>query len=169
TRFVAVCNAVAYAHSRGVLHRDLKPDNVMLGEYGETLVVDWGLARVLVEAEETRTRPQRPGEGRAAEDTAPTRPGRARGTRGYMPPEQAKGQWDRVGPASDVFALGATLYHLLTGQPPYKGRDAVQLAAEGRFAPPRQVNRTVPAALEAVCLKAMAPAPEARYRRPPHP
>jgi serine/threonine-protein kinase len=163
TRFVAVCEAVAYAHSRGVIHRDLKPANVMLGEYGETLVVDWGLAKTLVD-DEAVTQPHRAIEAEP-EVTGPTRQGQVFGTPAYMPPEQARGEHDRIGPAADVFALGATLYCLLTGRAPNHGRAVkdLALATGNEFEPARQVNPRVPAALEAVCARAMAFRPEGRY------
>jgi formylglycine-generating enzyme required for sulfatase activity/tRNA A-37 threonylcarbamoyl transferase component Bud32 len=168
-RFVAVCDAVAYAHSRGVIHRDLKPSNVMLGGYGETLVVDWGLAKAVGRPElvdhpgETTLRPESAGSGE------PTRSGSAVGTPGYMSPEQAAGDLDRVGPASDVYSLGATLYHLLTGRAPFTGEDLDQIlwaVQRGEFPRPRAVAAGVPRALEAVCLKAMAPRPGDRYPSP---
>ena len=121
-RFVDVCNAVAYAHSRGVLHRDLKPGNIMLGKYGETLVVDWGLAKPTGRtgsghdrSDEATLRPRSGGESSA------TVAGQAFGTPAYMSPEQAAGKLDELGPASDVYSLGATLYELLTGQVPFPG------------------------------------------------
>jgi tetratricopeptide (TPR) repeat protein/tRNA A-37 threonylcarbamoyl transferase component Bud32 len=162
-RFVAVCNAVAYAHARGVIHRDLKPANVMLGEYGETLVVDWGLARVLDQPESQDTVAERPVQLGAGSGSTPTEMGQVVGTPAFMPPEQAQGQHDRVGIASDVFALGATLYTLLTGQAPYDRQDVLAQAARGEVMPARQRKRSVPAALEAVCHKAMAKQPEDRY------
>jgi formylglycine-generating enzyme required for sulfatase activity/tRNA A-37 threonylcarbamoyl transferase component Bud32 len=164
-RFVDVCQAIAYAHSRGVLHRDLKPGNIMLGKYGETLVVDWGLAKVLGKAEVETT------EGALARsgDSTLTQTGRALGTPAYMSPEQAAGRLDQLGPHSDVYSLGATLYCLLTGQAPVAEADVetfLQKVQKGDFPPPRQVHRRVPAALEAVCLKAMALKPEERYATP---
>jgi serine/threonine-protein kinase len=165
-RFVAVCNAVAYAHSRGVLHRDLKPGNIMLGPYGETLIVDWGLAKVVGRpagsdgASEGTLRPP------SAEGSTPTQVGAAVGTPSYMSPEQAAGKLEELGPASDVYSLGATLYCLLTGRAPFAGKDTGEVLRQvqaGAFAPPRQVQRRVPAALEAVCLKAMALRPADRY------
>jgi serine/threonine protein kinase/formylglycine-generating enzyme required for sulfatase activity len=163
-RFLDVCNAIAYAHSRGVLHRDIKPANVMLGKFGETLVVDWGLAKVLdgagAAAIEGPLVPKRGG------DAAMTQAGAAMGTPAYMSPEQAAGRLDQLGPASDVYSLGATLYCLLTGQPPFAGGDVGAVLARvqrGDFPRPRQLNRRVPAVLEAVCLKAMANKPQDRY------
>jgi tetratricopeptide (TPR) repeat protein/tRNA A-37 threonylcarbamoyl transferase component Bud32 len=164
-RFISVCNTIAYAHSRGVIHRDLKPGNIMLGKYGETLVVDWGLARTFERGEHERSSgeetltPAAGGEGE-------TRLGQAQGTPAYMSPEQAAGRWDVIGPATDVYSLGATLYALLTGRAPFQGRnpaEVLQQAQRGKMVPPRQVKKEVPPALEAVCLKAMALKPEERY------
>ncbi|MBY0228627.1 MAG: serine/threonine protein kinase, partial [Gemmataceae bacterium] len=155
-RFVSVCEAIAYAHSRGVIHRDIKPANIMLGPYGETLVVDWGLAKAAGEALSSHSMELPvcpPGE------TAATVLGRAVGTPSYMPPEQADGRMDKVGTASDVYALGATLYHLLTGQLPVDGENALEIlekAKRGDIVPPRKHRPDVPPALEAVALKAMA-------------
>jgi serine/threonine-protein kinase len=166
-RFVDVCNAVAYAHSRGVLHRDLKPGNVMLGKYGETLLIDWGLAKPVGRPEALRDGGEatlRPGS--ADSSLLVTRLGSALGTPAFMSPEQAAGQLDQLGPASDIYSLGATLYALLTGQAPFEGDTAEVLrqARQGELRPPRQVKGNVPAALEAICLKAMALRPEQRYR-----
>jgi serine/threonine-protein kinase len=164
-RFLDVCNAVEYAHSRGVLHRDIKPGNVMLGPYGETLVVDWGLAKVVgcSDGAEPTLRP--PAESGYAE----TLPGSVIGTPGYMSPEQARGDLKMLGPACDVYSLGATLYHLLTGRPAFEPANFSELQTQiinGQFAPPHEVNRSVPRALEAVCLKAMAREPDDRYVSP---
>jgi tRNA A-37 threonylcarbamoyl transferase component Bud32 len=158
SRFVAVCNAVAYAHSRGVLHRDIKPANCMLGEFGETLVVDWGLARLL-----DRPDADWPVLAGSGNGSAPTQMGHVVGTPAFMPPEQANGRLDQMGPPSDVFSLGATLYALLTGHAPFEGADAIVQAAMGEVVPARQRKRSVPLALEAVCAKAMAAKPEDRY------
>jgi tetratricopeptide (TPR) repeat protein/tRNA A-37 threonylcarbamoyl transferase component Bud32 len=162
-RFVMVCNAVAYAHSRGVIHRDLKPANAMLGEYGETLVVDWGLARLLDQTAGEETTAERPMQLGSGSGTAATQMGQVVGTAAYMPPEQAEGQLDRVGTASDVFSLGGTLYTLLTGQAPYSGEDMLGQARRATVLPARQRKASVPVALDAVCSKAMARRPENRY------
>jgi serine/threonine-protein kinase len=162
-RFVAMCNAVGYAHARGVMHRDLKPANVMLGEYGETLVVDWGLARMLDQPRGEQTTAERPVELGAGSATAPTQMGQVVGTPAYMPPEQAEGRLDRLGMTNDVFSLGATLYALLVGQPPYHGEDVLGQARRAEVVSARRRKASVPAALSAVCGKALAKQPEERY------
>jgi serine/threonine-protein kinase len=165
-RFLDVCNAADYAHSRGVIHRDLKPANIIVGKHGETLVVDWGLAKSVGRADrsigEQTIAPSSSG-------SSETQPGSALGTPAYMSPEQARGELDRLGPRSDVYSLGATLYCLLTGKPPFEAEDigSVLHAVEaGRFPRPSRLDPALDKALEAVCLKAMATAPEARYPTP---
>ena len=169
-RLQDVCHALQYAHDRGVLHRDLKPSNIMLGKYGETLVVDWGLAKAVGRSEaassaatECSEPPLRPAAGSSVE---PTQMGARLGTLAYMSPEQAAGRLDQLGPASDVYSLGATLYCLLTGQPPIADKDAAALLAKlerGDFPRPREVTPAVPVPLEAICLKALALRPLDRY------
>src|SRR5262245_48294648 len=158
-RFLDVCNAVAYAHSRGVLHRDLKPGNILLGKYGETLVVDWGLAKVVGRAQGDSEAIEALVEPVSGSGFDPTQMGTAIGTPAYMSPEQAAGRLDELGPASDVYSLGATLYCVLTGQAPFAEKDVgavLRKVQQGDFPPPRQVKSEVPVALEAVCLMAMA-------------
>lgn len=163
-RFLDVCNAMAYAHSRGVLHRDLKPGNVMLGKFGETLIVDWGLAKAIGQGGDATD------ELLSTSDSADldrTQAGSRLGTPAYMSPEQAAGQYDSLGPPSDVYGLGATLYALLVGAAPYREADSVdEMLANvqgGRFAPPRSVQPWLPSPLCAICQKAMALSPEDRY------
>jgi serine/threonine-protein kinase len=164
-RFLDVCDTVAYAHSRGVMHRDLKPGNVMLGAFGETLVVDWGLAKQVGRPDPTPVPTDRTPEPFAGRGESVTETGQAIGTPGFMSPEQAEGDLERLGPASDVYSLGATLYVLLCGRAPFAGEVPAVLARvrAGDFPPPRQVNPRVPRPLDAVCLKAMALRPEDRY------
>jgi serine/threonine-protein kinase len=161
-RFVAVCNTVAYAHSRGVLHRDLKPANIMLGAYGETLVVDWGLAKTVGGGAEV---PPAGAEAAVEAGDDHTRTGQALGTPAFMSPEQARGDRAALGPRSDVYSLGATLYCLVTGQPPFDREvaDVLRKVQRGEFPAPRRLDPSLDAALEAVCLKAMATEPADRY------
>jgi WD40 repeat protein/serine/threonine protein kinase len=164
-RFIDVCNAMEFAHSRGVLHRDLKPGNIMVGKYGETLVVDWGLAKIggkkdLV-SDEATLRPSS-----ALSNSGQTQPGSAIGTPAYMSPEQAAGKLDEIGPASDIYSLGATLYHLLCGKAPFEKEELDRILAKvkrGEFAYPKSVVPDVSTTLEAICLKAMALKPSDRY------
>jgi serine/threonine-protein kinase len=157
-RFVAACGTVAYAHSRGIMHLDLKPANIMLGDYDETLVVDWGLAGPFSQHGAERTEDKETLVPVAGEDEASRQMGHASGTPAYMSPEQAAGRWDLIGPASDIYSLGATLYAVLTGRAPLPANDP-----GGECPAPRQVKSAVPPALEAVCLKAMARRREDRY------
>ena len=168
-RFIDVCDAVAYAHSRGVLHRDLKPGNIMLGRYGETLVVDWGLAKVLERPTEEpggplpEEPPLRPSSGSALD---PTQPGSAIGTPGYMSPEQVDSQLGPLGVRSDIYCLGATLYHLLTGRAPCEAEQVAEIYRKilvGDIPRPLAYSPWVAPALEAICLKSMALRPEDRY------
>ncbi len=168
-RFLDVCDTIEYAHSRGVIHRDIKPVNVMLGKYGETLVVDWGLAKsvgrpdtALGTADSDGT--LAPG---FSSSLQPTVTGSRIGTPAYMSPEQAAGRLEEMGPASDVYSLGATLYYLLVGKAPFEGQDLPELlrrVERGLFPSPRSLNPRVDPALESICLKAMSTDPATRYQ-----
>ncbi|MBX3474738.1 MAG: protein kinase [Planctomycetes bacterium] len=162
--FHDVCNAIAYAHSRHVIHRDLKPANIMLGEYGETLVLDWGLARV--QGQEDRIAKGKTGK---LPDLSPsllqegsdarTLDGAVLGTPAYMPPEQARGELVNVDERSDVYALGAMLYEILAGRPPYEGPTAQTVLAKVLVLEPESLAKVVPEApreLVALADKAMA-------------
>lgn len=170
-RFLDVCNAVYYAHQRGVLHRDLKPGNVMLGEYGETLVVDWGLAKSVSMAEQSasdesiayRETPLKPRSGSVVDAT---QLGSAIGSPHFMSPEQARGEHDSLGPATDVYSLGATLYTLLTNCKPVDGASIEEILENVQFGnrqTARQQKPSVDAALSAICERAMAQEAAERY------
>ena len=151
------------------MHRDIKPANVIVGEHGETLVVDWGLAKPMGRVESGTDAGERTPLPSPAESRAGTLPGYALGTPAYMSPEQAEGRPDRLGPRTDVYGLGATLYSILTGKPPFEGADPRAILARvgaGDLPRPRQVDPALPVALEAICLKAMALEPEDRYATP---
>ena len=151
-RFVYACRAIQYAHSRGVLHRDLKPSNIMLGQHGETLVVDWGLAKdMLVNGAESISPVLV--QSNSEEDTFQTNQGTVFGTPGYVSPEQASGQLDALTPASDVFSLGASLFHLLTGHRPEQDSPTSL----------RSLQPGIPQPLVAICNDAMALDPAERY------
>lgn len=163
--FVSVCNTVGYAHSRGIVHRDLKGENIILGEFGEVVVLDWGVAKVMGERDVPDESP--PLASRASTlAVAQTKIGDVVGTVAYMAPEQAEGVPELVGPHSDVFGLGAILYEILCGCPPYSGvtyQNVLLKAMLLRFSPPREFWPDVPPGLEAVCLKAMSKDPADRF------
>jgi serine/threonine protein kinase len=161
---LAAADAVAYAHSRGIIHRDLKPANILVGEHGETLVIDWGLAKDLAGAilepvgATTTADP-------ACSSTL-TDVGAIVGTLRYMPPEQARGE--AVDRRSDVFALGAVLFHVIAGRPPHEGLTRAALLArlaDGEVEELAPLADGVPRALVAIAQKAMASGPEDRYPR----
>jgi tetratricopeptide (TPR) repeat protein len=159
-QLIAVAEAIAYAHARGVVHRDLKPSNVLVGELGETVVIDWGLAKDL-------TLPADPEVGDEPRPGGPdemTRAGAVMGTPAYMAPEQARGIV--VDERADVWALGAMLYHLLAGRPPYEGASATEVVDKVRLGPPPPLAEQEPDAppdLVAIATRAMARDPHDRY------
>ncbi len=163
-RFTDVCNAIEYAHSRGVLHRDIKPANIIVGKHGETLVVDWGLAKATGKSDPSAG--ERTLMPSSASGSSETLPGSALGTPAFMSPEQATGDLDRLGPLSDVYSLGASLFYLLTGKPPFDADDlgaVLRAVQRGEFPPPRKLDPSIDKALEAICLKAMALRPQDRH------
>ncbi len=143
-----IAEAIAYAHSQGVIHRDLKPANVLLDEAGQPKVADFGLAKNLqAESDLTHT-------------------GMVMGTPSYMPPEQAQGDPARIGPRSDIYSLGAILYCMLTGRPPFKAAtplDTLRLLLEHEPIAPRQLTPQTPQDLETICLKCLSKDPGGRY------
>ncbi|QDV69190.1 Serine/threonine-protein kinase PknD [Rosistilla carotiformis] len=167
-RFQSVCNTIEYAHSRGVLHRDLKPANIMLGEYGENLVVDWGLAKASDHVGDAVKEGQpTPLSGSGA---AQTQHGAVIGTPYYMSPEQASGDPQQMGPQADVYSLGATLYHLMTGAAPFANqglgsiKELLDQVRSGKVPSPRSIRGDLPKSLSAICLAAMDPDREKRYK-----
>jgi serine/threonine-protein kinase len=144
-----VAEAVAHAHEKNVIHCDLKPHNILLSAEGTPKVTDFGLALLLAGKEDGR-----PAAGEPV------------GTPGYMPPEQAEGRLDRIGPRSDVYGLGAVLYALLTGRPPFEGTGVAEVLRQVKETPPRpprDLNRQVPRRLEAICLRCLEKDPDRRY------
>jgi serine/threonine-protein kinase len=164
-QFVTACNTVAYAHDQRVIHRDLKPSNIMLGPYGETLVMDWGLAKRLgVDGAADEAEGDLASPGPSPEDL--TAAGEVLGTPWYMSPEQARGE--PAGPAGDIYSLGLVLYAILTGRSAYgesseRGPDRLDAVREAAIVPPRRRDARLPGALEAICLKALAGRREDRY------
>ena len=161
---VKVCEALSFAHSRGVIHRDVKPSNIMVGHYGQVYIMDWGVARLLPLSEET-------GGDRRVAVTAMAEldpPGCIIGSPAYMAPEQVEGLHEEIGPRTDVFALGATLYQILTGRPPYRGDNYYELLIRVlgcEYPPPKEVvgEGVLPPGLTRIAIKAMAPEPSDRY------
>ncbi len=164
--FVDVCQAVAYAHSRGVFHRDLKPENVMLGEFGETVVLDWGLAKVRGKADLRGEEAERAVTVLRDAEAGKTVDGTAIGTPAYMSPEQAHGEITAVDERSDVWSLGAMLYEILIGRPPFTGQTAVEIIAKvtrDTIPPVRETAPQAPVELASVCDKALQRDPRRRY------
>jgi hypothetical protein len=166
--FEQVCDAVAFAHARDLIHRDLKPSNVMLGEFGEVLVMDWGIAKALAGRPRPAPPPPAPhlpstlvDETTTGSDDPETRPGQVKGTLAFMAPEQARGQASRISKASDVFGLGGILCVTLTGQPPY-ARAAQALAGDVTEAFARLDHCGADAELIDLAKACLAPKPEAR-------
>jgi len=178
------CEAVAYAHSKGVIHRDLKPANVMVGNFGEVYVMDWGLARVLgrKETHDIRITPEFSSEMKsvrterrtereeAAGSPIGTMDGEVMGTPAYMAVEQARGEIEKLGPRTDVYAMGAMLYHLLARRAPYvdpamrvSNHTVLAMVLHGPPEPLSSLRKDLPAELIAICQKAMARDPAQRY------
>jgi PAS domain S-box-containing protein len=163
--FVTVCNTIGYAHSRGVIHRDLKGENVVLGDYGEVVVLDWGLAK-LVNRKEEPDDPSVVVDDVSSNDLGLTVQGQAMGTPAYMAPEQAAGRLDLIDRHTDIYGLGAILYEVLTGRPPFSGADmheVLRKVREDQPLLPREQWAEVPPALEGICMRALAKSPSDRF------
>jgi eukaryotic-like serine/threonine-protein kinase len=162
--FHTVCQAVAFAHAHGVLHRDLKPDNVMVGAYGEVQVLDWGLAKLLRGPSEEAESWHPPQDRPTTDGHRTTHIGRVMGTPAYMAPEQASGRNDEIGTHTDVYALGGLLFEVLTGHSPFSGKDAAHVIQQVKRAhrQPLQASCPIPRPLAALVEWAMQAEPAAR-------
>jgi serine/threonine protein kinase len=163
--FITVCNTVAYAHSRRVIHRDLKGENVVLGDFGEVVVLDWGLAK-LVDQKDAADATAIEVDHAGPIDIGLTVQGQAMGTPGYMAPEQASGRVDIIDRRTDIYGLGAILYEVLTGHPPFAGpdtREVLRKVREEQPQLPREQWPDVPPALESICMRALAKRPNDRF------
>lgn len=171
--FQRICETVAFAHAHGVIHRDLKPQNVMVGAFGEILVLDWGVAKIVGDREVRTAAPPpsatggTPGRTSSGEDTRTraTATGVLLGTPAFMAPEQARGEVHALDKRTDVFALGAILYFLLTGRAPAEDAGGLEGLRGGPYDPPspRAANPSVPRPLASICRRALAGEPGLRY------
>ncbi len=163
---IDVGDALAYAHAQGVVHRDVKPGNILIGEFGETLLFDWGLAKRLGEPEHHEPFDEQPSRDAEESDTLMTRQGQVLGTPSYMAPEQVDPRLGEVTARSDVYALGVILFILLTGEKPYRGTAAEIMEQKAvAVAPPSPASRRdfLPPELVAICEKAMSRDPSQRF------
>ncbi len=165
--FRDICNAIAYSHSRGVIHRDIKPENIMIGEFGETVVLDWGLAKVKGEDDTTAGELREELNLLKIENIGMTLKGKAIGTPAYMSPEQARGDIDAIDERSDIYSLGAVLYEILTGVPPFKGKTVQETLENVKSSQAVDITIFEPAAppdLCAVVAKTLTKDRESRYQ-----
>lgn len=167
-QIISVVDAIAYAHSKGIIHRDLKPENILLGHFGEAIVIDWGLAKEIKQSKTVKAQLQNELPHRQEEViSSTTRNDEVKGTAWYMPPEQARGNWEQVDERADVYALGAILYHLLSGKRPYNEHKdqskALEIVQKKPPVPMIQIEPGIPQDLVALVEKAMHREPDARY------
>lgn len=166
--FMKVCDGISYAHHKGVLHRDLKPDNIMLGDFGEVMVMDWGISKVL--GREDIYPEDSPLSFRVKDSDFRTIDGQILGTPSYMSPEQARGEVSELDERMDIFSLGAILYNILTYHPPYEGTSSQEKLSKAQthdVIPPdiRAPKNNIPVELSAICMKAMAFDKKDRYSK----
>ena len=157
-----ICDALSFAHQHGVVHCDIKPENIMLGDFGEVYLLDWGMARILTETVTNTAQPASPQDG----STAHTTDVMVMGTPGFMAPEQARAERARVDARTDVYAVGALLYFALTRRPPHEAStraERLRLARDEPPPSPRSLEPAIPAHLEEIILRAMDPQPQHRY------
>ncbi len=179
--FQQIANGLAFAHSRGVIHRDLKPDNIMIGEFGEVLIMDWGIAKLVGQNPDAKATAVEGDNSFAkhfdsidSQEKEGTVAGTVAGTAGYMSPEQARGEIDKLDARTDIFSLGAMLYEMLAGSPPYnqpKGKERLKAAAnevavESPITRLRKTNssRRIPREVAAIAMKSIAAKADARYQ-----
>ncbi len=174
-KFGLICEAISYAHSRGVIHRDIKSTNIVSGDFGEAMLLDWGLAKILPQSDLVTTEQIigqldptiQEGDANGSTSVDTTRDGQAVGTPAYMSPEQAEGRNDEVDERSDIYSLGIVLYEILTGKLPFNGNTFSEIKGKVVSVPPqvpRAIVDGVDPALESICLKAISKNPEARYQ-----
>jgi eukaryotic-like serine/threonine-protein kinase len=166
---IKVAQTLSFAHERGIVHRDIKPDNVIVGRYGEAVVLDWGIAKVrgIARSGDPPVRSAEGAGGGSGDSSSATRHGSIIGTPAYMAPEQAAGNVAKIDERTDVFALGALLYHLLTGRAPYAGptvASVIARASKVEVDPLASVAKDAPGGIRAICEKAMSRAPDDRYQ-----
>jgi serine/threonine-protein kinase len=168
--FIAICNAIGYAHSRGVLHRDLKPSNVMVGSFGEVVVLDWGLAKMIDQPDDDEENLLESGPISVTDDVGidATMQGAVLGTLPYMAPEQAAGRIDKIDSRTDIYGLGAILFAILTGDHPHRGTSTREVRSQILNEPTprvREENSKIHPVLDAICAKAMAKKRSERYAK----